>query len=358
MADVELIGVTKRYGDVLAASNVSFAADAGAFLSLLGPSGCGKTTTLRMIAGFENPNAGEIRVGGERINDIKPWQRDLGVVFQNYALFPFLTVTENVAFGLKRRRVSKDEIGRRIEDVLNLVGLPNLGDRYPRQLSGGQQQRVALARALVIQPRVLLLDEPLSNLDAKLRAEMRFELKRIQRESGVTSIFVTHDQEEALTLSDLIVVMNQGEVVATGTPKEIWESPGSAFVADFLGVENLLPATRTNSNEVQFGDTGSLTINVNGASQTIGDRDLTVGIRSLDIEISGGSPNGDSPQLSGTVREMSYRGSIITYLIDCPLFDRPIYVSAQEELQIGTQVALRFPTEKIMLLRQDRAPSP
>ena len=355
MSDVELEGVTKRFGDFTATSEVSFKAEAGAFLSLLGPSGCGKTTTLRMIAGFERPDAGEIRVGGQRINEVKPWRRDLGVVFQNYALFPFLTVAENVAFGLKRRGMGKGDIAGRLDAVLKLVGLPDLGERYPRQLSGGQQQRVALARALVIDPRVLLLDEPLSNLDAKLRAEMRFELKRIQRESGVTSIFVTHDQEEALTLSDVIVVMNQGKIVATGTPKEIWETPGSAFVADFLGVENLFPAHRTADREVRVGGAGPV-LQIEPRGTAPDGQDVTVGIRSLDIDIGRGETGAADNIVAGTVRQMSYRGTIITYLVDSPPFDRPIYVSAQEEYAAGDQVSLRLPADKLMLLRRDFEP--
>ena len=249
MADVEVREVSKRYDDVWAARRISFRVAAGSFTSLLGPSGCGKTTTLRLIAGFVEPDEGEVWIGGKAIDALPPWRRNLGVVFQSYALFPFMTVKENVAFGLRRRRVAAAEVDERVAAALDLVGLPDLDRRYPRQLSGGQQQRVALARALVIRPEVLLLDEPLSNLDARLRAEMRFELKRIQRETGVTSIFVTHDQEEALTLSDQIVVLDRGRVRTKGTPRAIWETPGSAFVADFLGVENLIPARALAADE-------------------------------------------------------------------------------------------------------------
>ena len=226
MSDVEVSGVSKRYDELWAVKGVSFTAPAGSFTSLLGPSGCGKTTTLRLIAGFAGLDEGEVRIGGRSVDALPPWRRNLGVVFQNYALFPFMTVFDNVAFGLRRRKVSGGETAARVAEAIDLVGLPDLEQRYPRQLSGGQQQRVALARALVIRPDVLLLDEPLSNLDAKLRAEMRFELKRIQRETGVTSIFVTHDQEEALTLSDQIVVMNHGvRSPARRRPRTIWEAP-------------------------------------------------------------------------------------------------------------------------------------
>ena len=259
MADVEVRGVSKRFDDLWAVKRVSFTAPAGSFVSLLGPSGCGKTTTLRLIAGFQSPDEGEVLIDGAVVNALPPWQRNLGVVFQNYALFPFMTVFDNVAFGLRRRKVARGETQQRVTEALDLVGLPGLEGRYPRQLSGGQQQRVALARALVIRPEVLLLDEPLSNLDAKLRGDMRFELKRIQRETGVTSIFVTHDQEEALTLSDQIVVMNLGEMQGGGTPKQVWENPGSAFVADFLGVENLFPG-----NVLRTAPNGQVDVAVDG----------------------------------------------------------------------------------------------
>jgi putative spermidine/putrescine transport system ATP-binding protein len=349
MADVELQNISKRYGNVTAVSNATFTAESGSFLSLLGPSGCGKTTTLRMITGFEHPDSGEVRVDGNRINETKPWRRDLGVVFQNYALFPFLTVMDNVAFGLKQRGVAKSVMEKRVNDVLRLVGLPGKNDRYPRQLSGGQQQRVALARALVIEPRVLLLDEPLSNLDAKLRAEMRFELKRIQQESGVTSVFVTHDQEEALTLSDKIVVMKDGEIAAIGSPKEIWGNPGSAFVADFLGVENIFEITRESDTKL---DLNGMPLAINTANSP-NDDNLSVGIRSLEIEMMSGESGQTDNLLSGTVRQSSYRGTVSTHIVDCPNLDRPIYASTTLDFEVGQKVSLRLPPENLMLVRRD-----
>lgn len=342
MAEVKLTGLSKYYGDFAAASNVSFDVESGSFLSLLGPSGCGKTTTLRMIIGFEEPTAGDIYIDGARINDVKPWLRDLGVVFQNYALFPYMTVAENVAFGLKRRAMDSAQIKRRTSEFLELVGLPGKEDRFPRQLSGGQQQRVALARALVIEPRVLLLDEPLSNLDAKLRAEMRFELKRIQAETGVTSVFVTHDQEEALTLSDRIVVMNQGEVVTVGKPKEIWERPTSAFVADFLGVENIFAP--------DGAEPGAVVIcGKRFAAEHDGQSGRLVGLRSTDLEFSGDATDG----LAGSVRQTSYRGAINTYVVDVPGIERPLFVSTAADLPIGSDVVVKPRDGAILTLEPD-----
>jgi spermidine/putrescine ABC transporter ATP-binding subunit len=212
-------------------------------VSLLGPSGCGKTTTLRMIAGLEEPDAGEIRIGDRRANEIPTWRRNIGMVFQNYALFPHKSVAENIAYGLVMRRVPKAEIATRVDDVMRLVQLSGLGERTPSQLSGGQRQRVALARAIITRPDVLLFDEPLAALDRKLREQMQVEIKLLQREVGITTIFVTHDQDEALTLSDRIVVMDRGRIVQTGTPDEVYETPSSHFVSDFIGMMNALPAT-------------------------------------------------------------------------------------------------------------------
>ncbi len=242
---VELDRVTKVFPgahgeEVTAVQDVSLTIREGEFFSLLGPSGCGKTTTLRMIAGFELPTRGEIRIHGRPMGDTPPYRRPVNTVFQNYALFPHMTVFENVAFGLEMEGVPKDEIRRRVQEALALVQLPGMENRKPRQLSGGQQQRVALARALVKRPEVLLLDEPLGALDLKLRKAMQLELKHIQHQVGITFIYVTHDQEEALTMSDRIAVMNQGRVLQVGTPVEIYEAPANRFVADFIGESNLV----------------------------------------------------------------------------------------------------------------------
>src|SRR6516165_819099 len=243
MAQLDILGLVKRYGDFYAVRDVSLSIKDGEFLVLLGPSGCGKTTTLRMVAGFIEPTAGHVKLGGSDVTLLPPWKRNAGMVFQSYALFPHLSVAQNVAFGLEMRKLAKADRDRRAGETLALVRLAGYGARLPRQLSGGQQQRVALARALVIRPDVLLLDEPLSNLDAKLREEMQVELRQIQRTVGTTTILVTHDQSEAMALSDRIVVMNRGGVEQEARPNDIYQHPANAFVADFVGKINVLPAT-------------------------------------------------------------------------------------------------------------------
>ncbi|MBK0328510.1 ABC transporter ATP-binding protein [Rhodobacteraceae bacterium F11138] len=242
MSSVHLNNIVKRFGNFTAVHPTDLTIPEGDFVTLLGPSGCGKTTNLRMIAGLLDPTEGEILIGGRRMNDVPIHKRNLGIVFQNYALFPHKTVAENVGFGLRYRDVPKSEVPGRVQAALDLVQLPDVGSRYPKALSGGQQQRIALARAIVIEPEVLLLDEPLSALDANLREDMRVELKRIQHQIGVTTVFVTHDQSEALAMSDRIVVMSAGRVEQVGTPEEVYNTPASTFVANFLGASNILPA--------------------------------------------------------------------------------------------------------------------
>ncbi|MDF2681921.1 MAG: polyamine transporter ATP-binding protein [Brevibacillus sp.] len=236
--DVELRGIMKKFQNNVVVQDFNLQVEQGEFISFLGPSGCGKTTTLNMIAGFLDPDGGDLLIKGQRMNGVPPYKRELGMVFQTYSLFPHMTVAENIAYGLKLRKVSKSEMQERVNRVLALVKLPNVADRFPKQLSGGQRQRIAIARALVIEPSLLLLDEPLSNLDAKLREELRDELKRLHQEIGVTTIFVTHDQEEALSLSDRIVVLNHGFVEQIGTPLEIYNQPASEFVHTFIGKTN------------------------------------------------------------------------------------------------------------------------
>ncbi|PZX19868.1 putative spermidine/putrescine transport system ATP-binding protein [Palleronia aestuarii] len=240
MARLQLEGLSKRYNEFYAARDIHLDVAEGEMLVLLGPSGCGKTTTLRMIAGFVEPSEGVIRIGGEDVTWHPPWKRSTGLVFQNYALFPHLTVARNLAFGLEMRRVEKSEIDRRVHDALAMVRLDHLADRLPRQLSGGQQQRVALARALVVRPDVLLLDEPLSNLDAKLREEVRIEIRALQQRLGITTVMVTHDQEEALSMADRLVVMKEGEVRQIGSQQELYERPVDRFVASFVGRSSFL----------------------------------------------------------------------------------------------------------------------
>lgn len=249
---VELRSITKRFSEVTAVDNLSFGVEKGEFFSLLGPSGCGKTTTLRIVGGLETPDEGEIIINGEIVNELPAYRRDTSIVFQNLALFPHLTVSQNIAFGLECRKVPRPEIEQRVEDVLNLVRLSGLGERRPDQLSGGQQQRVALARSIVLQPEVLLLDEPLASLDRKLREDMQLELKQIQERVAITFIYVTHDQKEAISMSDRIAVMNEGRIVQLGTPTEIYERPKARFVADFMGVSNIF------SGKVIGGDGGGV----------------------------------------------------------------------------------------------------
>ena len=239
---VQLRGLTKRFEEATAVDGIDAVINPGEFFSLLGPSGCGKTTTLRMIAGFERPTSGEILLDGDDVASVPPHQRNVHTVFQNYALFPHLDVWSNIAFGLRRHKVAKGEVRRRVEEAIKLVELEGLGARRPQQLSGGQQQRVALARALVLRPAVLLLDEPLGALDAKIRKQLRLELKALQEEVGITFVFVTHDQEESLSMSDRLAVMNAGQIEQIGTPAEVYENPSTVFVADFLGISNLMDA--------------------------------------------------------------------------------------------------------------------
>ncbi|HWB56158.1 MAG TPA: spermidine/putrescine ABC transporter ATP-binding protein, partial [Gaiellaceae bacterium] len=242
-ADVRLESVTKRFDDVAAVDGISLEIPRGSFFALLGPSGCGKTTTLRMIGGFEDPTEGVIYLGDRDVTDLPPYKRDVNTVFQSYALFPHLSIYDNIAFGLKRKGVKGNQLKSRVTEALELVALSGMERRKPRQLSGGQRQRVALARALVNRPRVLLLDEPLGALDMKLRKQMQLELKRIQHEVGITFVHVTHDQEEAMTMADAIAVMNAGKIEQLGSPTELYESPRTVFVAGFLGISNLLHGT-------------------------------------------------------------------------------------------------------------------
>jgi len=240
---VAVRNLTKRFGPLEVVNRVDLAIQEGELFTLLGPSGCGKTTLLRLIAGFYVPDEGEVYFDERKVNDVPPHERGIGMVFQNYALWPHMTVFENVAYGLKLQQIGRSQIANQVKSVLEKVKLTGLGDRYPGQLSGGQQQRVALARALVLNPKILLLDEPLSNLDAKIRIQVRAEIRKLQKELGITTVYVTHDQEEALTLSDRIAVFNQGKVLQVGPPKELYERPANRFVADFIGINNLIDGT-------------------------------------------------------------------------------------------------------------------
>jgi spermidine/putrescine transport system ATP-binding protein len=321
--DVRLEHVTKRFHDVVAVDDLSLDIERGRFFSLLGPSGCGKTTTLRMIGGFEEATEGTIYLGETDVTGLPPFKRDVNTVFQNYALFPHLSVYENVAFGLRRRKVADREIRSQVSSMLELVELPGFEARKPSQLSGGQQQRVALARALINHPRVLLLDEPLGALDLKLRKQMQIELKRIQTEVGITFIYVTHDQEEAMTMSDQIAVMRAGRIEQLGTPEELYERPRTGFVAGFLGVSNLLDGEVVNRGEalteVRVADGTVLRAPselVNGATSVrIGVRPEKLRVVAVD-EGSQDESDGSLNRLGGTVLDASYIGVSTQYLVE------------------------------------------
>ncbi len=308
MAFLEIDGVRKAFGRQTVVETVDLAIERGEFVSFLGPSGCGKTTTLRMVAGFETPSAGAIRIGGRDVTAVRPNQRNVGMVFQSYALFPNMTIADNVGFGLKVAKRPPAEIKARVEEMLNLIKLPQVGGRYPYQLSGGQQQRVALARALANAPQVLLLDEPLSALDAKIRVSLREEIRAIQRTLGITAVYVTHDQEEALSVSDRIVVMNQGRVEQVGTPFEIYNAPRTRFVAQFVGTLSLMSA------EVLDPDTGRLSIDgqpVTTAHRLDGVRageQRAVALRPEAVSLDG---TADRNCLQGSVEEVSFLGSVV-----------------------------------------------
>ncbi|GAA4194575.1 ABC transporter ATP-binding protein [Streptosporangium oxazolinicum] len=317
---IELDGVVKEYvshGEVVqAVKGVTLSIAEGEFFSLLGPSGCGKTTTMRMIAGFEDPSRGTVRLHGQDVTDVPPNRRDVNMVFQSYALFPHMNVWENVAFGLRRKKVAEAEIKRRVGEILEIVDLTGREKRRPREMSGGQQQRVALARALVNKPRALLLDEPLGALDLKLRQAMQIELKRIQREVGITFVYVTHDQSEALTMSDRIAVMNDGTVEQLGSPREIYERPATAFVAGFIGTSNLLSGTvdhfRSGFAVLKLGDDDHVL--AEGGSFRAGEP-IAITVRPEKIRITTEKPAGDLSVVRGTVSEVAYLGLYTSYTV-------------------------------------------
>jgi len=315
--DVRLENVVKRFGDdVVAVDGISVEILHGSFFAMLGPSGCGKTTTLRMVGGFEEPTEGSIYLGDTDVVGLPPYKRNVNTVFQSYALFPHMTIAENVAFGLERRRVDKKEIKGRVLEILELVDLNGRENRKPKQLSGGQQQRVALARALVNTPRVLLLDEPLGALDLKLRKQMQLELKRIQAEIGITFVHVTHDQEEAMTMADTIAVMNQGKIEQLGSPSELYERPKTAFVANFLGTSNLLDGTVEGRGTVRLGDGTVVEVDVGTATGLI-----AVGVRPEKLKLGGELQN----KLNGTVKECAYIGVATQVVVTTAVGDLTVF---------------------------------
>jgi iron(III) transport system ATP-binding protein len=339
----------KQFGEVVAVDDVSLEIEKGQFVTLLGPSGCGKTTTLRLIAGFEFPTTGHMTLDGQRLEDVPPNRRDMAMVFQSYAIFPHLSVFENIAYGLKIKKLSASEIKRRAEDVMALTQLTGLHDRAPNQLSGGQQQRVALARALVVEPKVLLFDEPLSNLDAKLREQMRTEIRRIQQRLKITSVYVTHDQAEAMTMSDRIVVMHAGRIEQVGTAVELYQRPNNPFVADFIGKANFMEA-------IVVARSGSgHEIDLNGQRLAIphASQDFAVGTPVTLVVRPEGVELHDDAGLPGTVRRVAYLGAVVDYDVDVngQMVSVAVYDPRRKMLRPeDSPVKLKFIEESLYLL--------
>jgi ABC-type Fe3+/spermidine/putrescine transport system ATPase subunit len=317
MAEVRLDAVSKRFGTTAAVHALSLQVADGELIALLGPSGCGKTTTLRCIGGFVDPDEGEIYFGPRRITHLPPEHRSIGMVFQHYALFPHMTVFDNVAFGLRMRRLAAGEVRRRVDGILAKVQLADLAARYPRQLSGGQQQRVALSRALVTEPAVLLLDEPLANLDAKLREEMRFYIRSLQKEVGITTIYVTHDQAEAMVIADRIAVMFNGTIEQLGVPREIYRSPGTRRVADFIGLTNFIPGRLT---EIQNGaglvETAVGRLRCVGRSGLSPGYEVLVAVRPEGFRVGSAEGSGEDNVLDGIVLTGAYLGNLYDYRVE------------------------------------------
>ena len=361
-AGIRLESVGKRFGDQWVVCDVSLDIKRGEFFTFLGPSGCGKTTLLRIVAGFVAPDQGVVYLDDQAVNHVPPWRRDIGLVFQNYALWPHLTVFENVAFGLRERKVARAEIARRVAAALEQVDLAGTARRRPSQLSGGQQQRVALARTLVIQPRVLLLDEPLSNLDAKLRIEMRFELLKLQRDLGLTTIYVTHDQEEALAMSTRIAVMKDGKVIQEGKPRDIYEQPADRFVAAFLGHANLFSGQVISSTkayiEVDLG--GGVTVRATGLPpSTLPQRGeivfLSVRPEAVDLHEPGAASDSVN-QIEGQIVAAAYRGSLVEYEIaagDRAVKAHVVNPKGKPLFERNQRVCLRFAPEDVTLVTGD-----
>ncbi|HTH98747.1 MAG TPA: ABC transporter ATP-binding protein [Stellaceae bacterium] len=353
MSFLELDGLTKHYGSFSAVKGVDLSVDKGKLVCLLGPSGCGKTTTLRLIAGFVPASGGEIRVGGKVISSasstVPPEERNMSMIFQSYALWPHMTVFQNVAYGLKLRQMSKADVAAAVKGILDATKLSQLAERYPGELSGGQQQRVSLARALVIQPQTLLLDEPLSNLDANLREEMRFEIRRLHDEFHYTTVYVTHDQAEAMTTADVIVVMNGGQIEQAASPMDIYERPATEFVARFIGGTNILSGTRAGEDAVACD--GGFTLRC-GGGQVAREGQTSVSIRHHDIRLSAQAPAGNGTNIvAGTVARQIYLGSHRDYLVAIPGGETlRALAPVNFEIPAGQQVWLHLPEERCRAL--------
>jgi iron(III) transport system ATP-binding protein len=358
---VEVLGLVKWFGNDRAVDDISFSIARGRFLTLLGPSGCGKTTTLMSIAGLHGINAGSIRVGGVTYTSkadgifLVPEKRDIGMVFQSYAIWPHMTVAQNVAYPLEIRKRRRDEIDERVNAVLRLVGLANMADKLATQLSGGQQQRTALARAIVSQPRLLLFDEPLSNLDLKLREQMRVELKRIQHEVGITSIYVTHDQAEALVMSDEIIVMSKGRIEQKGGPHEIYARPVNAYVSNFIGVANLLKGrvvevTAPGRGEVELDDSGlRITVSCRLADGIRLGEETVVSIRPENVEAQRDNANGAC--IEGEVLQVIFLGNCVDCRVRSGEFEWKVLAHPRTRLRTGEKVFLRLKPEHTLAVR-------
>ena len=346
MAHLELVGLTKRYGSIASVDGIGLAVERGEFICLLGPSGCGKTTTLRMIAGFLEPDAGEIRVNGKTVSApgavVPPERRNMGMIFQSYAVWPHMTVRDNVAYGLRMQRVAAPERAKRTDALIKAARLGDHAEKFPAALSGGQQQRVALARALAPNPEILLLDEPLSNLDANLRGDMRFEIRRLHDEFHDTSIYVTHDQLEAMTMADRIVVMNLGRIEQIGTPEEVYERPRSRFVARFIGASNVIDARHLEGRRVQVG---GHTLDIGEGDFAGPGRDMSFCVKTHDVEIVNGEHADGNNVLPGVVRSQAYLGSHRDYIVDV---GQEILIAAPATFHVpnGSQVKVRFRPER------------
>jgi len=344
---------TQQGGEVKAVDDVSLNIEKGQFVTLLGPSGCGKTTTLRLIAGFEFPTSGRIILDGQRLDDVPPNRRDMAMVFQSYAIFPHLNVFENIAYGLKIKKLTSSEIRRRADEVMALTQLTGLEDRAPNQLSGGQQQRVALARALVVEPKVLLFDEPLSNLDAKLREEMRFEIRDLQKRLGITAVYVTHAQEEALVMSDLVAVINKGRLAQLGTPEEIYEHPRSRFVADFIGLSDFIPA-RVESFDATVAEVTAVnaTLTVPAAPGIARGQSMLLFIRPNDIEVAGNEA--DKNILNAVVKHATYLGNCVDYRVELAEgLELRVQSGTMHRYAAGDHMRLHLPVERCRLIAEE-----
>jgi len=352
---VELLNVTKRYGDVVAVNSLNLEIKSGEFLSLLGPSGCGKTTTLRMLAGFEQPDEGFVRISGEYVQGVPPYKRDVNTVFQHYALFPHMSVAENVAYGLKQKGVAKSEIGTKVIEALDMVQMSKLAGRRPRQLSGGQQQRVAVARALINRPSILLLDEPLGALDRKLREEMQIELKLLQSRLGITFIFVTHDQEEAMSMSDRIAIMLDGHVEQLGDPETVYEHPTSAFVAGFVGRNNFWRGVATSNGAI--ASDGTVFVATRPEETVPAGQDALAAVRPETINLSATKPGSDTNFVSARVAGVSHFGDVLQYVVTAGSRDLLVQVSRTDpsRFAVGESVWCTWAAEDVYLFSARQA---